>query len=68
MSNKSASTAADLPALEALLTGANTTVVALPSDHRQKSTNRLLERQLREATDADGRIVLDRQPSLRLDR
>ena len=60
MSNKSASSAADLPALDALLSGAHTTVVVLPSDHRQQATNRTLERQLREATGPDGRIVLER--------
>src|SRR5882672_1607294 len=60
MSNKSANTAVDLPALDPALLDAQTTVVALTADHRRQGSNRLLERQLREATGPDGRVVLER--------
>jgi len=60
MSNKSANTAVDLPALDPALLDAQTTVVALTADHRRQGSNRLLERQLREAAGPDGRVVLER--------
>src|SRR5882672_10939578 len=60
MSNKSAKTAVDRPALEPTLNDAQTTVVALNPDSRRPTFNRLLERQLRDATGPDGRVVLER--------
>jgi len=61
MSNKSASTAVDLPALDASPPHSQTTtVVAVGPDGRRVVTNRLLERQIREATGPDGRVVLER--------
>jgi diguanylate cyclase (GGDEF)-like protein/PAS domain S-box-containing protein len=60
MSNKSANSAVDLPALDPSILDAQTTVVALNSDQRRKAVNRLLERQMREATGPDGRVVLER--------
>ena len=49
-----------MPALKAPADDVRTTVVALPADHRRQRVNRLLERQLREATGPDGHVVLER--------